>query len=176
MTWVTLTPIEIEFCDWLGIERNRIRNATGSKHTNNRKVTPAEELAGHILGTRTECAGKTFLWMTRWRIELVSDVSALGNLPDLEHPRGNTDVKGITRHHHQLVSPAKAIKPDWFYLLISAQEHPRYWLRGWCRGEDLARAPVKQLQPRRFSHALWPNSPILRPPQELFDHLQSVAG
>ena len=175
-TWVTLTPIEIEFCDWLGLERNRARNATGSKHTNNRRITEAGAIAGHILGTRTECAAKTYFYMTTWHIEILSDVSKLGDLPDLSHQRGNFDIKGVLQHSHQLLSPAAAIKPDWFYVLVSALDHPRYWIRGWCRGHDLAAAPLKQLQPRRFSHAIEPGSPILRPPQELFDHLQYVVA
>jgi hypothetical protein len=171
VTWVTLTPIEIEFCDWLGLERNRTRNATGSKHTNNRKVTPAQEIAGHILGTRTECAGKTFFWQTRWHIELLSAAQARDR-PDLGHPRRDIDVKGVPFHNRQLISPAAAIKPAWAYLLVSAQEHPRYWLRGWCMGEELARAPLKELQPKRWCHAIEPYSPVLREPQELFDYLQ----
>jgi len=173
-TWVTLTPIEIEFCDWLGVERNRARNATGSKHTNNRQITEAGAIAGHILGTRTECAAKTYFYMTTWHIEILSDVNKLGSLPDLSHQRGNIDVKGVLQHSHQLLSPAAAIKPDWFYVLVSTLDHPRYWIRGWCRGHDLAAAPVRELQPGRLSRAFMPDA--LWPPQELFDHLQYVVG
>jgi hypothetical protein len=66
-----------------------------------------------------------------------------------------------------LLSPAGAIKPDWFYVLVSAQDHPRYWIRGWCRGHDLHAAPRRELQPGRLSCAFMPGA--LRPPQELFD-------
>ena len=170
MIWVTLTPIEIEFCDQLAIDILAMRRLTGSQHTNNRRVSPARELAEGQIGTRCECAGKTYLWQTAWHIEIVQKAGELANLPDLEHPRAKIDVKGVPFHDRQLISPAKAIKPDWFYLLISAQEHPRYWLRGWCKGEALAQAPLKELQPNRWCHAILPGA--LLHPQELFNHLQ----
>jgi hypothetical protein len=165
--WVTLTPIEIEFCDQLGIDRNTLRTRSGSRHTNNRRVSEAQAILGHQLGTRTECAGKTYLWMTIWHIEPLADPS---KVPDLEHPRMNIDVKGVQQHHHQLISPAAALKHDWAYLLVSAQEHPRYWIRGWCRGHDLAAAPVRELQPGRPCHAFLPGA--LLPPQQLLEILK----
>ena len=172
MTWVTLTPIEIEFCDQLAVDIQDVRRRSGSRHTNNRRVTPGQALAGQILGTRTECAAKTYLWMTAWHIELLQQI--VTDTCDLEHPRMLIDVKGVPFHDRQLISPAAAIKPSWAYLLVSAQEHPRYWIRGWCWGRELAQTPLKELQPDRWCHAL-PAS-ALRPPRELLDHLQAVVG
>jgi hypothetical protein len=167
MIRVQLTPIEVEFCDWLGAARHALRRRRGSVHTNNRRVSAAAAIAGDQLGARTECAGKTYLWMTTWNIELLDDLT---DVPDLTHPRAKIDVKGITSHQHALISPAAAIKPDWVYLLISAQEHPRYLICGWCRGATLAQAPLRELQPRRPCHVIASRS--LRDPVELWRYLQ----
>jgi hypothetical protein len=161
--WVSLTPIETEFCDQLAVDIQAARKASGSRHTNNRRVTPSQALAGQILGTRTECAAKTYLWMTAWHIELLAQI--ITNICDLEHPRILIDVKGVPFHDRQLISPAAAIKRNWAYLLVSAQEHPRYWIRGWCYGHELAAAPLQELQPERWCHALRPHE--LRHPSEL---------
>jgi hypothetical protein len=168
MIQVQLTPIEVEFCDWLGAARQAKRERAGSVHRNNRRVTDAEALAGHRLGVRTECAGKTYLWMTTWHIELLDDVA---DVPDLEHPRAKIDVKGITLHSHGLISPSASIHPDWVYLLISAQEHPRYLICGWCRGSVLAEAPVRELRARRPCRVIDRGSPLLRDPVELYGML-----
>lgn len=140
------------------------RKASGSRHTNNRNVSEARVLTEAIMGVRAECAGKTYLWMTTWHIEVLQQIT--GDICDLEHPRVLIDVKGVPRHGHQLISPPKTIKRSWAYLLVSAQEHPRYWIRGWTWGHELAAAPLKELQENRWSHALWPHE--LRHPQELF--------
>jgi hypothetical protein len=106
--------------------------------------------------------------MTTWHIEILAQITS--DICDLEHPRVLIDVKGVPFHDRQLISPAAAIKRSWAYLLVSAQEHPRYCIRGWAWGRELAAAPLQELQPDRPCHAL--PAKALRHPQELFDYIQ----
>jgi hypothetical protein len=163
--WVTLTGIEIEFCDWLGLNKHSDSRESGFVHTNNRNVSLAAAVADDQLGARCECAGKTYLWMTRWHNELIRDPVAIAARPDLEHPRALIDVKGVPLHRLNLICPPGKVKLDWLYLLVSAQEHPRYWIRGWCRGETLEAAPLKTLVKGRPCHVIAPEA--LRAPEEL---------
>jgi hypothetical protein len=170
--WVILTAIEAEFCEWMGKERYWLRRKTDSKHTNNWSGTDADGIANDIMGLSGECAGKTFLWMTLWRNALEKDTTKLFDLPDLEHPLALIDVKTIPTLGRQLIAPPGKVKNNWVYLLVSAEEKPRYLIIGWCWGSVLAAAPVKPLQAGRPCHQIRSDSPLLRDPLELRSALQ----
>jgi hypothetical protein len=120
----------------------------------------ADKLAEDLLGARCERAGWVFFPWLEWHSEIVRDVS---ELPDL----GNfIDVKGVRLDRHQLLVPVTSIKPHWAYLLVSAQNHPYYWIAGWKWGDELiAKAQVMFARP---AYA-WPSDKLnpLRTLQEI---------
>jgi hypothetical protein len=165
---ITLPEERIKFSDERGIARYMKRRQRGSVHTNNRNVSEAKAIEEEKLGMRTECAGHIYLPMTVWHNEILDDPTQVA---DLEHPSLKIDVKGIPYHLRSLISPVGAVKLDWAYLLISAEDHPTYWLCGWCMGDVLASAPVEPLQPKRPCHVIKQGSSLLREPSELLELL-----
>lgn len=117
-----------------------------------RNQTPEENLVEHVLGARCERAGWVFfptLTWHRFKTGAVDDTPDLGDF---------IDVKGVRFDHHELLVPQAKIKRDWAYLLISAEQHPYYWLAGWMWGSSLIeRAPLKHSRPAYAmpAHALF---------------------
>jgi hypothetical protein len=85
----------------------------------------------------------------------------LDELPDIG---SFIDVKGIKLDRHELLVKVRNIKPNWAYLLVSAENHPYYLMCGFKWGcELIADAPKKHNAPPCYA---WP-SDRLRPFREL---------
>jgi hypothetical protein len=107
-----------------------------------RAVSPEKQMQTEISAARAERAGKFWFDPCKW-----NEVNDSVHMPDLELPNGfKIDVKSIGRDTFHLIVPKDnpltswiTIKPEWFYVLISTQHHPIYWLMGWLRGEEILR-------------------------------------
>jgi hypothetical protein len=98
-----------------------------------RKATKEEQLNAHILGARCERAALVFFPGMTWHRHFTDFIGK----PDLG---SFIDVKGVGEDRRRLLSPNHNIKRDFAYLLVSAENHPYYWMAGWLWGSELIKA------------------------------------
>src|SRR5271156_1824872 len=133
--YVTLTPAMIAEAD--KVAHLRMKRAIRDNLDVGRTATLEQQLADHILGARCERAGKHYYDPTKWNLGLSG---AFIHLPDL----GDfIEIKGVTEDRRGLCVPQKKIVAGWAFVLISAEQHPDYWIVGWMWGRDLAKEPLK---------------------------------
>ncbi len=139
--YAKLRDDQILLADRKGRERYEWCRRKGRR--SDRKLTPEQQLAEDIEACRCELAGWVCFQFLRWCTELVDDPS---DLPDLVGFSSFTiDVKGIKEDRLNLVCPgASKLHRDWYYLLVSSESHPYYWLPGWMRGDEIADGSFRQ--------------------------------
>lgn len=121
-------------------------DSKGRKPGNNLVATWEEQLALNIAGCRCERACKGVLEPIVWHAFKTGN---LDNLPDLSD---FIDVKGVRQDNHRLIVQKKKevpVRPSWAYVLVSAENHPYYWIVGWAWGAEVLTFNVKELQPGR---------------------------
>jgi len=129
MAWLTLLPEDIELADRVAVRRQEAAEQRGRKGHNGAASTGKNALALHVLGARTELAGK-FYFHPKCHWNDFRD--KIYRLPDLEDW---IDVKGVDKFGYRLIVQ-KNDPPEWAYLLIVAQRHPIYDVIGWCWGHE----------------------------------------
>ena len=103
-----------------------------------RVVSEEQNEEEHFRGARCERAAWIFFPELPWNRLIIEDAD-LGDF---------IDVKSIRFDWHELLVKKHKIKPEWAYLLVSAENHPYYWLAGWQWGSYLiAHAPTKHARP-----------------------------
>jgi hypothetical protein len=107
-----------------------------AKRTEDGKTRPTQRPNAaviDILGARCERAAKICFEPIVWN--KLPPAAAIGDVPDL----GDfIDVKGVRLDEHCLVVKIGGVKMSWAYLLVSAENHPHYWLAGWLWGHEVA--------------------------------------
>lgn len=131
--WIYLTP---EF-EALAEQVARNRDAAAKRLRLRNAYNPvAQEIIDydkHLLGARTELASKFVLDPIEWHR---CEDGPIPNMPDLAD---FIDVKGVDEHWHSLIVNPEQLRPEWAYLLTSAEERPYYLVIGWLWGHELER-------------------------------------
>jgi hypothetical protein len=126
-----LAPHMIVEADFVAQRRQDNADRYGYVHRNH-LAAGAGDLPRHILGARTERAAKIIFEPIVWN----KGLDGAGDMPDL----GDfIDVKGVTSDDHCLLVWQGGVKPQWAYLLVSAEQHPYYWMAGWLWGHEVER-------------------------------------
>lgn len=113
-----------------------------------------------IVGACGEKAIHTLFPTLPWHKEIVRDVSDLpdiGDFIDVKTPDQRPDKPPRSLIHYK-----GGVKLKWAYVLVLPIGDRRYRVMGWVWGDELARAPIKELSPGRPSHVLPPTIPPLR--------------
>lgn len=136
--YAKLSDVMIKEADYWAVKRQE--NAIEENRTpgNNLRIPLDEQYATHELGCRTERAGKVCFSYLIWHAFKKGSLIGLPDLGDF------IDVKGIPEDRLNLVVQVGGLRLDWAYLLISAENHPYYWLAGWMWGKEiLDRAEIR---------------------------------
>jgi hypothetical protein len=127
--YVKLKPSQIEFADDIAARRSANAERYGLF---DRITIPDNGKDAHILGARCELAAKIYLDPVEWNA--YSEGNEHINKPDLA---GWIDVKGTVKEMHSLCVPANKLEDKIAYLLVSAEDHPYYWIAGWQWGRSI---------------------------------------
>lgn len=115
------------------VARQRQQNAIAEGRTpGNHLAAGPHDLDLHIVGARGERAGKVMLDPIEWHKFKIGNLDGLPDLDDF------IDIKTVSNDQHALLVPAHKIVSAWAYVLVSAAEHPYYWIAGWMWGHELA--------------------------------------
>lgn len=157
---IRLENLHIDFADKLAVRRQDAADRRRRPAKNGAPTSRPRALAMHVLGTRTEAAGKLYLNPIAWNafVEDVRDVPDLGDF---------IDVKGRSKSWHNLIvqedDPA-----NWAYLLVDASKHPIYSVIGWCWGHEAKQKKFWNDPAGGRAAYFVDDRRILRPPTDLF--------
>jgi hypothetical protein len=169
---VALVPVPIDivveqewFCHRTAWQRRQIAVRKDRVPGNGAPTEFDKAWAYDFLGTHGECAGYLYYKPCTWH-HLRDSIYKLPDLDDF------IDVKTREQKWHSLVVQKNDPK-DWAYVLACGHEHPRYWLIGWCWGEE-AQQEKYWADPAggRPAYFVKPNDPILRPIPSLTPELR----
>jgi len=126
--WITLGPQQIACADEIARKRQGAAVLRQRPAHNGAPVDYERALSINVSGARCEMAGWKWLRPIKWHA-LAEDIGSLPDLGDF------IDVKGISKSRHKLIVQ-KNDPPDWAYLLICSEQHPRYEIVGWLWGRE----------------------------------------
>ena len=164
MTRITiiLTEQHLAYCEKLALARyqSAVRNARHGTNGAPDSGPVAEKI--HRQGVFGECAAYLWLSPIKWH---TYQEHGLTNLPDLAD---FIDVKTVGNSRHRLIVQKEC--PDaWAYLLVNAENHPRYAIEGWLWGYE-AKVPKYLTDPVGGREAYFVPTRDLRPPEKLKEH------
>jgi hypothetical protein len=158
---IALEDRHIKFADRVARRRRAIAIAHNLEQGNNGQHNPVQALENDILGARCEAAGYTYCSPIHWNL-YQSGEADLGDF---------IDVKGVREHQHRLIVQWDG-KPHWAYLLISAQEHPRYHVIGWCWGREAMQEKYwSDPAGNRPAYFVKPSDSIIKKPETLLHEI-----
>lgn len=160
MTWVTLTPDQMQVGIGWGTARELEARLNNRKPGNNARYDHDTAVRMHRLGTCGEIAAKE--WLGCSYREWVPIQYGVCEEPDLA---GFIDAKTPTSDSYELNVPAHNLKLDWAYLLVLGDQRPRFCIRGWAWGHEFK--TIKEWVPGRPTYTIVQSD--LRPPHELKD-------
>jgi hypothetical protein len=130
--WLILPDDWIAEADEVAVKRHDNARRNNRQPRNGAPDDDEAALGLSILGTRCERACKAYLDPIYWHAFVENGIT---NLPDL----GDfIDAKGVPTDSRRIVLQ-KDDKEDWAYVLVSAQRHPLYLLKGWAWGNEIKR-------------------------------------
>ncbi len=169
---IKLEQQHIDYADEIAYKRRQLGEQKRQPR-NGVALTGDEPLRYDTMGARCECAAYLYFkpLKAKWHAFTgghITDESG-EKLPDLDD---YIDAKGRAKDWHSLPVQKDAPK-HWAYLLVSAEHHPVYLIRGWVWGFEVQNdshwADPAGGMPAFFVE---PYAAIMKPPQLLFDDLR----
>jgi hypothetical protein len=121
-----------------------------------------DQTGQHLLGCRCERAAAPMLEPLK---KTPVNIEDWHNTPDF----GDfVDVKGVRLDRHSLMCPVHRLRKEFAYLLVSAEQHPIYWLAGWAWGSDF----VGKTNHGGEAWTIRIDDPLLRPIETLCQEIE----
>jgi hypothetical protein len=115
------------------------------------------------LGAAGECAGYLYCSPCKWNL---MDMAK----PDLED---FIEIRTRSKSNQGLTPYPDSIVDGFAYLLVNGEDAPMFEIVGWCWGYEAKTAPLNdRIAPGFLVHLIDPDSPLLRPPEELWDEVR----